>query len=447
MTEIHFDSKGNYESTLTGEFWRSIPSKETKELTDEEWKQIESGHTLTELEEEKNKIQIQLKNIYFTIKDILKEYCDLKEEYYTIIPLWIIGTYFHQNFPSYPYLFLNATKGGGKSRTMSLIITLSSQGAMLNSLTEAVLFRTKGTLGIDEFEGIERKEMSALKELLNSAYKKGVKVKRMKKKKSSEGEEQVVEEFEVYRPIVMANIRGIENVLSDRCIQLILEKSDKKEITRLIEIFREDPFVKELLLEMEVLSKNIQCRLCSVVSLWNIYKEWNAYVKNNNTNDTYITNNINNTNDTNLIKNEYFSYKNVFEVLKKTEISGRDLELCFPLLLISAEISDEVLKETTLVLQEMMVTKREEEFTENYDIALIDFVGQLGDIEYFKTVNQLTTEFRTFVSCGDEWLNNKWVGRALKRLDLIKQKRRVGNRGNEVILDVPKAQSKIKMFK
>jgi hypothetical protein len=41
------------------------------------------------------------------------------------------------------------------------------------------MFRTTGTLAIDEFEGIQRKGTEALKELLNSAYKKGSVVKRL----------------------------------------------------------------------------------------------------------------------------------------------------------------------------------------------------------------------------------------------------------------------------
>ena len=43
----------------------------------------------------------------------------------------------------------------------------------------------------------------------------------MKKKKTIEGEQQVVEEFEPYRPIIMANIWGMDEVLGERCIQLI----------------------------------------------------------------------------------------------------------------------------------------------------------------------------------------------------------------------------------
>jgi len=71
----------------------------------------------------------------------------------------------------------------GKTRLLKIIASLT-KGDILSSLTEAILFRTKGTLCIDEFEGIIRKGNENLRELLNTAYKKGTKVKRMIKKKS-----------------------------------------------------------------------------------------------------------------------------------------------------------------------------------------------------------------------------------------------------------------------
>ena len=45
-----------------------------------------------------------------------------------------------------------------------------------------------------------------------------------------------------------------------------------------------------------------------------------------------------------------------------------------------------------------------------------------------------------------KWLNNKWVGRALKRLSLITEKKRVSH-GIQVVLDIGKAKKKIKFFK
>ena len=48
--------------------------------------------------------------------------------------------------------------------------------------------------------------------------------------------------------------------------------------------------------------------------------------------------------------------------------------------------------------------------------------------------------------CHFDWINPRWMGRALKRLALTKEKVRK-SKGIEVILDVYKAQEKIKMFK
>jgi hypothetical protein len=91
----------------------------------------------------------------------------LRDDYYNIVALWIIGTYVHDNFSSYPYLFFNVMRGSGKSRLMGLVASLSKNGSVLISMSESVLFRTaKGrTLCIDEFEGINKKENQALREL------------------------------------------------------------------------------------------------------------------------------------------------------------------------------------------------------------------------------------------------------------------------------------------
>ena len=406
------------------------------EVSEEEFKKLENP--IYDLEEEKESSQTKLKEAYLNIVDVLKEYLDIKEEYYSLIALWIIGTYFHENFPSYPYLYFNAMKGSGKSRAMALITVLSHDGDMLNSLTEAVLFRSKGTLAIDEFEGIERKGKEGLRELLNSAYKKGAKVKRMKKSRTEKGEEQVVEEFDVYRPIVMANIWGMENVLEDRCLTLILERSNKKEITDLVEIFREQEIVKQTIKILNEIKSKEQCSLCNVVYLWNIYQKWNEYVKQNNTiynNNIYYNNNIN--------------YTQVLETIKFTGIGGRNLELCLPLFLVALEIdpkNEEIFKETTLTLKDLISVKKDEEFSENRDVSLIDYISQLPTPSYFISMNKISNDFKEFLQTQDDDINPKWLGRALKRLNLIIEKRRI-SAGVEVKLNVKKAQEKIQLFK
>ena len=398
-----------------------------KELSEEEFKKLDKPSY--DLDKEEEQVKQDLLTSYRNIIDILKEYLDLKEEYYNIIALWIIGTYFHEDFPSYPFLFLNAMKGSGKTRSMNLITTLSKNGQLLNSLTEAVLFRTSGALAIDEFEGVNRKGNETLKELLNSAYKRGAVVKRMRQKKTQEGNEMVVEEFEVYRPIVLANIWGMDNVLGDRCITLILERSNVKKITDLMEIFRED--------EMVINTKELlnQCSLCRLCSLGKGYREWNTFVKNNYTYYTYNTNNTNNTN-----------YTELFKTIKSMDLNGRELELSFPLLLLADLISPETLKITTLTLKDIFQGKKEEELVENSDISLYDFISQYPQENRFIFITDLTIKFKDFIQSDELWINTRWMGRALKRLNLFKEKKRIG-RGSSVLLNIEKAIKMMKRFR
>ena len=401
----------------------------TKKLSDKDFDKLRAGDTDLGKEYEENKER--LLTAYKNIIDILKEYLDIEKSYYNLIALWIIGTYFHKNFPSYPYLYFNAMKGSGKTRTMNLITCLSKDGCIQNSMTEAVLFRTDGTLAIDEFEGINRKGTENLRELLNSAYKKGVKVKRMKQKKTEEGVEMVVEEFEVYRPIVLANISGMDEVVSDRCISLILEKSSNKKIINLIEIFSDDLIVKETLKLLDLVS------FVSMSFTGERYREWNKFVKLRTTNNTNNINNIYNTNNTNNTI--------PFEIISSMDLNGRDLELSLPLCLIANEISGDLLKETTLTLKSIFSQKKQDDLTENYDVSLYDFVSQY-DASGWVSISRLCNDFRNFLDTSDEWINNKWLGRALKRLVLVKESKRLGN-GRYVILNIDKSIEKIKMFK
>ena len=381
-----------------------------------------------------------LKEIYRNLIDILKFYCDIKEEYYGIIALWIMGTYVHDQFPSYPYLFLNAMRGSGKTRTLKLITSLANNGQMLNSLTEAVLFRTEGMLAIDEFEGITRKGTENLRELLNSAYKKGTKVKRLRKSFSKEGERQVVEEFDVYRPISLANIWGMESVLGDRCITLVLEKSNNPKIVNLVEIFDEDEMVlkTKALLEQNMLPKFSNCVVSVGVGTCAMYREWNIFMSNLIThNYTNYTNNIKNTN--------YTNYTQLFERLKFGLFNGRELELCFPLLLLSWCVGSYNPTETTL--SQIMSERRSEDMIQNTDISLIDFVSQEPESNEFITIKDVLNKFKEYLgNPEEEWLNTLWLGRALKRLNLVREKRRK-HRGVEIILNTAKAQEKIKMFR
>lgn len=380
-------------------------------------------------------ILINLKKDFEELKKILKKYIDTSEENYEIITLWIIGTYIHDTFCSFPYLFFNAMKASGKSRTIKLIICLSRNGRLVMDLTDAVLFRTAygSTLGIDEFENVIAKEKNTLRTLLNSAYKKGVKVARMAKIKNKGNEELKVEEFEVYAPIVMANINGMDDVLSDRCITIIQERSTNERINRLIENFEDDLEIQTLKLKLVKLVKLVQ-----LMSFKDIISEWNEYVQLMTLEITPIT-------QTTLTT----SNKSLFEKIYQSDIKGRHLELFFPLFLIASLLDEETLNRTIENAKKIVSTKKNDDLTESRDVALIEFVSKKPASLSFVKINELTREFKESIQEEDEQyqnINSKWVGRALKRLNLIIDKKRL-SKGIEVILNVAKAQEKIKLFK
>jgi len=399
-------------------------------VTEIKSKQIETVVGLT-----KEEVKEKLLECYKLIKEVLKHYLDMKEDYYSLIAIWILGTYWHKNFSSYPYLYFNAMRGSGKSRALKLICRLSKDGQVMASPTEAVLFRTTGTLGIDEFEGVANKDKNSIRELLNGAYKKGIKICRMKKVKSLAGVEMKVEEFEVYRPVIMANIWGMEEVLEDRSITLILEKSNHPLKTRLVEDFEENIPIKYILQNI------LRCSLCSVVTLKNINLMWNNFISNkyNTTLTTHTTHTTHTTQTT--------QKKALFNKIYESNIIGRDLELFLPLFFIADFLGQEIEVEIIRIAKEISAAKKGEQEMESKDVMVYNFVSkkEFGLTTYY-SIKKLTNDFREFTEETDDWLNPKWFGRALKRLNLILDKRRLGH-GVEVSLNVAKAQKKFGMFK
>jgi len=374
-------------------------------------------------EEKEEQTKEMVKEIYLNIIDILKKYLDLKEDYYPLIATWIIGTHCHKQFYTYPYLFLNAMKGSGKTRLLKLINILSNKSQMLNSLTEAVLFRTEGTLCIDEFEGITRNGCENLRELLNSAYKKGTMVKRLRRVKAADGDKQEVESFLVYRPIVIANITGMESVLGDRCLTLIIEKSSKSVITSLIEMFELDPIITSTL---DLIRKS---EVSEVKLPLEVYTQWNDYIIYKH--HTSPTNNI--------------TKHHLMDKIYNAKIDGRHLELALPLLVIAGYLGEDILDNILRILKDIVCIKKEDEFTDNIDVSVLDFISQYTSYD-FRSVKELVKDFKGFTQLDEPWINERWFGRSLKRLALVIEKKHT-NHGNYVRLDIIKAQQRILMFK
>ncbi len=362
---------------------------------------------------------------YKKIKFVLKEWMDMKEEYYCLTSLWMLGTYLHKQFSAYPYLFFWAMKGSGKSRIMNMIAQLIKNGMMVGIMTEATLFRgaKNHSFCIDENEKTNAKGKENLKLLLFSAYKKGLKVPRMRKVKTPDGEEQVEEFHEVYCPIAMANIWGIDNILADRSLTAIIEKSGDKTKTKLIENFDDDTEFQTIRGGMETLTENMGNNLNY---FGDVISKWNSRVKQ---------------------KAEKTKYDKLFEKIDKTDIDGRDLELFFPLFIIADICGEKILDEIIEFSGKVVKQKRQQDVEENIDVQIYEFVSLYPNTE-FVGVSELLLKLRDKLEYGENqegWLNNKFFGKALRRLNLVSAERH--GRKREVKLDINKAKKQIQLFK
>jgi len=364
---------------------------------------------------------------YYKIYSLLGTYMDMNEDDKMLVSIWIIGTYFHKQFNSFPYLFANAMKGSGKTRLLKIIANLAKNGGILGSMTEAVMFRTAygRTLCIDEIENIGAKGQESLGLLLNAAYKKGTDIERMTKKKTLDGEQQIVEKFKVYCPIAMANIKGMENVLGDRCITIILEKSENQKVTKLIENFENEPEFQEIRGGLMRLTEHFgddANYFGTVFSLWNGYqnKRLEGYAYDNT------------------------QFKDLFDKIENTNIAGRYLELFFPMFIISDICSKDVLSELLKFAGNVVNEKMKVDREDNIDVKIYEFIAQY-QIHDYVPIAVVLNDFKRFTDLENEpWLNTRFIGRGLRRLNLVSAEKRTSKR--MIALNIKKAQEKYKMF-
>lgn len=400
--------------------------------------------------------ELDFQEIYDKINLVIKKYCDLREDYYNILTLWVIGTWMHDQFPSFPFLFFNAMKGSGKSRLLKLLASMSRNGKVMANMSEAVLFRTaqNSSIFIDEFEGVNKKNGNALRELLNAAYKQGTFVERAYKHKAMkpdengvlrERDEISIESFNVYCPIAMCNIYGMESVLSDRCITLILEKSDKVAITKLIESFKQDPIINEI--NQAFLSKKCSC-VDVVVENRVELSHWNDYIIHKYiTHTTTLTTQTTQTTQTTLTPKEL----EFFNKVDATDIDSRHLELFLPLFIIASKIGDYILEETLTTAKKIVQERKGEDIVENRDVAFLEFLSTYDSTIDFTPVSELVYGFSQYIheeddETGRSWVTARWIGWALRRLALVIDKRRT-SKGMEVILNYGKVKEKVEMLR
>jgi hypothetical protein len=337
--------------------------------------------------------------------------------------------------------------GSGKTRVGNITKATAHNGKLTTGMSDSALFRSANncTLIFDEAEDIARKEKQAQRILLNSGYKKGAVHSITKEKYVNKVKEFVVEDYPIYCPKMILNINGMEDVLADRCISFIIEKSNNPAKTKLMEDFDTNPFFIELKRTLEQVS--VGC--VGVGYENNVLELWNSYINTIYTYTPLYTTTLLYT----TIHNTTLTIEDIefFNKIDNVGIDARNLELYFPLFIIAKYIGCEIFEDILRIAKDKTKIKKEQQLMNDKDASVIDFVAHIGDEATitFTPIKELFMAFKNFYQREDsslEWLNSSWFGVALYRLNLITQKRRL-SLGVEVVLNKGKALDKLKMFK
>lgn len=377
------------------------------------------------------------------LRRVIDRYMDMGDDDKLKWCLWTMAASTHSSFPTFPYLYLNASKASGKSRLERLTAHLLG-GIYTNEPTESILFRTCDPLMIDEAETINRREKASLREVMNAAYKRGMKIRRVRRSNTKEGDAWVVEEFDVYRPMMLANIDGIDDVLEDRCIKIVLDKSWDARITRRLEMFENDPDCEGLRAWFTQKSDTgvTLCRLSAINNiLLSLFKHYNfdtSMVTPDTLSNTTTLPTPTNTSDTS---------SKIIEEIEKSSLIGRDMEVWLSSIIVAAELSMELLHETIKIAENEAKNRWKATSSDNRDVSFIAFISDFieGREEKGWVMTSDMTSAWTLMNPDDLWFSADWVGKAMIRTGLFRDRRRMA-RGREFMLDFEKIRRKARLF-
>lgn len=158
--------------------------------------------------------------VFTGIRQVYEEYVEFaRQEWYDVMPLFVMGTYLFRLFKSTGYIHFNGTAASGKSQNLRILEALAFNTVWASSMSAAALYRQlagfPGTILLDEAEGFDGERGEELRRILNAGYLDGQAVRRAEKGKNDQFE---VVAFESYGPKVLASINPLDQVIGSRCL-------------------------------------------------------------------------------------------------------------------------------------------------------------------------------------------------------------------------------------
>lgn len=336
-------------------------------------------------------VEVEPQELYIAVKTMFETYIEFEDStVYDFLTLWTIGTYFFHLFNTYPYLYIHGMKRTGKTKLLTVLSLQSYNAIFSGNISTSSVFRLvqsgRCTLLIDETEKLSNPERALdFRNLLLNGYKKGALVYRTHKDTLKP------EPFEVYSPKAVANIRGLEDVLEDRCITLIMKRGKKRDI------LNSEPQLNSKVWQ-DIRDK-----------LYTFYLECSGVI---------------------------CELSAVCEVPGEG-LSERSLELWKPILTL-AKFFDSYFEGLYDKILDFAIKKTEEKNVENMTevgeyILVQTLLNLVKENRYYKVKTVKEAMVQNFDE-EQKWLNSRWVGRALRRLGFT-EKRRVGM-GTEYLFHV-----------
>jgi len=336
-------------------------------------------------------VKVEPQELYIAVKTMFETYIEFEDPIvYDFLTLWTIGTYFFHLFNTYPYLYIHGMKRTGKTKLLTVLSLQSYNAIFSGNISTSSVFRLvqsgRCTLLIDETEKLSNPERALdFRNLLLNGYKKGAPVYRTHKDTLKP------EPFEVYSPKAVANIRGLEDVLEDRCITLIMKRGKKRDILnsepQLNSKIWQD--IRDLLYTFYLECSSVICELSAVCEV------------------------------------------------PGEGLSERSLELWKPILIL-AKFFDSYFEGLYGKILDFAIKKTEEKNIENMTevgeyILVQTLLNLVKENRYYKVKTVKEAMAQNFDE-EQKWLNSRWIGRALRRLGFT-EKRRVGM-GTEYLFHV-----------
>jgi hemoglobin-like flavoprotein len=184
----------------------------------------------------KGEDKITIAETFDDIYQLCRTYIDFGNDSWSkYIAIWIIGTYYHRIFQTYPYVHLNGDMESGKTKTLMLTALLSFNGELTFNSSPSYIVRAvhnnHSTCCVDEVERLKRsddQDSQLLIAMYNSGYKKGSFCG--KSEQAEKNGQWLPKRFEAYSPKMLASIRALEPSLSSRCIPITMLKTSNKDI-------------------------------------------------------------------------------------------------------------------------------------------------------------------------------------------------------------------------